>query len=260
MADLENGLYAGGNGSNPNNLGNTSPFVTALLKNNGQNYTLKGGNSQSGGLTTWYSGALPTGYTPMHQEGAIVLGTGGDDSNYSAGVFCEGVMTAGYPSDAADNAVQTNIVAARYNFGSGNPAHYYLVNRSSGLAMSSDWSYSQGKNITQEAYNKGWATLEWNLIPTGDGHYEIVNYFSNMALDVQGGSTTAGAPLIQRPSNNANNQQWSLVATGDGYYKLVNRNSGQLVDDANNSQKAGTNIIQWPSNGAPNQEWSLIQA
>jgi hypothetical protein len=81
-----------------------------------------------------------------------------------------------------------------------------------------------------------------------------------MALDVQGGSTTAGAPLIQWPSNNANNQQWSLVATGDGYYKLVNRNSGQLADDANNSQKAGTNIIQWPSNGAPNQEWSLIQA
>ena len=47
----------------------------------------------------------------MHQEGAIVLGTGGDNSNGSVGSFFEGVMTAGYPSDATDNAVQADIVA-----------------------------------------------------------------------------------------------------------------------------------------------------
>ena len=260
MADLENGLYAGGNGSNPNNLGNASPFVTALLKNDGHNYTLKGGNAQSGGLTTWYSGALPTGYTPMHQEGAIVLGTGGDDSNYTAGLFCEGVMTSGYPSDAADNAVQANIVAAGYNFSTGNPAHYYLVNRYSGLAMSTSWSYSRGANITQQAYNKGWQTLEWNLIPTGDGYYEIVNYFSNMLLDVQSASTASGAQIIQWPSNGGNNQQWRLVSTGDGYYKLVNRNSGQVADDSGSSSSAGTNIIQWPDQNHTNQEWSLVHA
>jgi non-reducing end alpha-L-arabinofuranosidase len=50
----------------------------------------------------------------MHAEGAIVLGTGGDNSNGSVGSFFEGVMTAGYPSDATDNAVQANIVAAGY--------------------------------------------------------------------------------------------------------------------------------------------------
>jgi non-reducing end alpha-L-arabinofuranosidase len=43
QADLENGLFAGGNGSNTNNHGNSSAFVTALLKNNGQNtYAIKG--------------------------------------------------------------------------------------------------------------------------------------------------------------------------------------------------------------------------
>ncbi len=57
MADLENGLYSGGNGNNLNNKGNSSAFVTALLKNNGQNtYAIKGGNAQSGALSTWYSG------------------------------------------------------------------------------------------------------------------------------------------------------------------------------------------------------------
>jgi hypothetical protein len=50
----------------------------------------------------------------MHQEGGIGLGTGGDNSRNGVGSFFEGVMTAGYPSDAADDAVQANIVAAGY--------------------------------------------------------------------------------------------------------------------------------------------------
>jgi hypothetical protein len=61
------------------------------------------------------------GYSPLHQEGAIVLGTGGDNSNADSGNFFEGVMTAGVPSDAADNAVQDNIVAAGYGGSNGVP-------------------------------------------------------------------------------------------------------------------------------------------
>jgi non-reducing end alpha-L-arabinofuranosidase len=117
MADLENGLFSGGNGSDLHNTGISATYVTAMLKNNGKTkYALKGGNAQSGGLTTFYSGGLPNigGYIPMHQEGAIILGTGGDNSNGDVGSFFEGVMTAGYPTKAADNAVQANIVAAKY--------------------------------------------------------------------------------------------------------------------------------------------------
>jgi hypothetical protein len=120
QADLENGLFQSnvGHSVNSANTGNTAPFVTALLKNNGQNFfALKDGNAQSGGLSTRYSGALPTspaGYTPMHLEGAIVLGTGGDNSNSSHGSFYEGVMTAGLPTDAADNSVQANVVSVGY--------------------------------------------------------------------------------------------------------------------------------------------------
>ncbi|WP_129312089.1 alpha-L-arabinofuranosidase B [Streptomyces sp. L2] len=120
QADLENGLFQSDAGYS-RNTANTGtgpvPFVTALLKNNGQNhFALKYGNAQSGGLTTTYSGGEPTrsGYSPMHQEGAIVLGTGGDNSNGSIGSFFEGVMTSGIPTDAADDAVQANIVSAGY--------------------------------------------------------------------------------------------------------------------------------------------------
>jgi non-reducing end alpha-L-arabinofuranosidase len=125
QADLENGLFQSNTGGSQNSsdTGNTNSFVTALLKNNGQNhFALKDGNAQSGSLTTEYSGSEPTnasGYSPMRQEGAIVLGTGGDDSNGSIGSFFEGVMTSGMPTDAADNSVQAEIVAAGYGGSSG---------------------------------------------------------------------------------------------------------------------------------------------
>ena len=51
----------------------------------------------------------------MHKQGAILLGNGGDNGNGSAGTFYEGVMTTGYPTEATTDAVQANIVAARYD-------------------------------------------------------------------------------------------------------------------------------------------------
>jgi non-reducing end alpha-L-arabinofuranosidase len=127
QADLENGLFQSSIGfsQNPSNTGTGAPFVTALLKNNGQDFfALKVANAQTGILTTEYSGSLPTindgGYAPMHQEGAIVLGTGGDNSNGSIGSFFEGAMTAGLPTDAADDAVQANIVSVGYGGPTGN--------------------------------------------------------------------------------------------------------------------------------------------
>jgi hypothetical protein len=116
MADLENGLFAGANGTNTNNTGRNSAFVTGMVKMNSTTYAIKDGNANSGGLKTDYSGPLPTtsGYRPLHLEGAIILGIGGDNSKGSAGSFFEGVMTSGRPSDAADASVQANIVSVGY--------------------------------------------------------------------------------------------------------------------------------------------------
>jgi len=120
-ADLEDGLYqGGGDGSNPNNTGNSSDFVTAMMENDGtSNFALEGGDAQGGGLSTWYDGPLPNPpgkvYSPMRKEGAVTLGVGGDNSNGGIGSFFEGAMTAGYPSDAADDLIQQNIVQAHYN-------------------------------------------------------------------------------------------------------------------------------------------------
>jgi hypothetical protein len=122
QADLEWGLFPGGSSSwNSNQKAFTNKYVTAMLKNNGSTaFALKGGNAQSGELSTLYEGKLPNNYNPMKKQGAIVLGSGGDcckpdgGANLSEGTFYEGAIVSGYPTDATDNAVQDNIVGAGY--------------------------------------------------------------------------------------------------------------------------------------------------
>jgi Alpha-L-arabinofuranosidase B, catalytic len=98
-----------------NNMALTYNYVTGMVKGDaaGKNHwTIKSGNAQSGGLTTPFDGQRPsTGYNPMRKEGAIGLGTGGDNSDADTGTWFEGIMTTTYSSDAADDAVQANIVS-----------------------------------------------------------------------------------------------------------------------------------------------------
>ena len=119
MGDLENGLWAGNVSPNNNNTTITGvKYVTAMLKGDAANknhWALKSGDAQSGTLKSQFDGVRPNSrYNPMRKEGAVALGTGGDNSNSAQGNFFEGIMTATFSSDAADDAVQANIVAAGY--------------------------------------------------------------------------------------------------------------------------------------------------
>ncbi len=116
-ADLENGMYKGDSTNTPSNTSITGlSWVTAMLKGpSGNHFTLKAGNAQSGTLAIKWDGGRPTpNYSPKKLQGAIILGTGGDGSFGGTGTFYEGAMTIGNPSDAIDDAIQANIVAAGY--------------------------------------------------------------------------------------------------------------------------------------------------
>merc|ERR1712070_935103 len=124
----EQGMYYGGGNvtqKNPQNKPLTSDFVSLSLKGHENGFTLKGGDATKGKFSTMYDGPSPdrdiagtcgkTGsYQPMQKQGAIILATGGDQSNGAEGNFYEGFMTTGYASDATDEAVQANIVAVGY--------------------------------------------------------------------------------------------------------------------------------------------------
>ena len=92
-------------------------FVTAMAKGEPHHWTSLGGDAQHGKLAVMFDGPrIDSSYDPMRKQGAILLGNGGDNSNKSQGTFYEGAMTAAgtFPSDATDQLVQANVVAAGY--------------------------------------------------------------------------------------------------------------------------------------------------
>ncbi len=101
------------------NLPNISwRFVTAMAKGEPHHWTSLGGDAQRGALSVMFDGArINSTYDPMRKQGAILLGNGGDNSVGSQGTFYEGAMTAAgtFPTDATDQLVQANVVAARYD-------------------------------------------------------------------------------------------------------------------------------------------------
>jgi hypothetical protein len=116
--DLENGMFEC---DTPNSVCTTNTsittwaYVTAMLKGpSGNSITLKAGNAASGALEIKWDGKRPPGYSPKKLVGAIILGTGGDGSNYGKGTFWEGAITFGNPPSTVDDQIQANIVAAGY--------------------------------------------------------------------------------------------------------------------------------------------------
>lgn len=252
-ADMENGMFQGANGSNPANQGNNSTFVTAVLKNNGQTtYALKGGNAQSGGLTTWWSGSLPTqgGYLPMHQEGGIILGTGGDNSNWNMGTFFEGVMVAGYPSDATENAVQADVVSVGYSGETNVPNGPQGTIAGPGgqcVDVAGDDTGGDGTHVQL-----------WNCQSYAEDQHWTHNPDNSLAtigrcLDIDGNGTAAGTPVELWDCNGVGGQKWLQQANGS----LLNPQSGLCLDDPSGNTANGTRLQIWTCNGTPAQHFPL---
>jgi hypothetical protein len=121
MTDQENNLVGCviADGSKNCTLPNiTWRFVTAIAKGEPHHWTSMGGDAQQGALLVMFDGGRVNGtYDPMRKQGAILLGNGGDNSNGSQGTFYEGAMTAAgtFPTNATDQLVQANVVAAHYD-------------------------------------------------------------------------------------------------------------------------------------------------
>src|SRR4051794_6810222 len=188
MADLENGLFSGVNTRyNAGDPTITHRYLTAVLKGEPNHWAIRGGNAQSGNLSTFYNGVRPnaSGYNPMKKEGAIILGIGGDNSVSAAGTFYEGVMTSGYPTAATENAVQANIVAAGYAGGSSpQPSGYREIrNQNSNLCLD-DYNFvtTPGAEVRQWTCND-LAVQDWDVRAAADGYVTLVNRNSGLCLD-----------------------------------------------------------------------------
>lgn len=127
-----------------------------------------------------------------------------------------------------------------------------------------DSSYSAGQvgigvNGWQNVQFDNFSVTSGSTATTGT-YYNIVNVNSGMALDINGGSTSAGAVVVQNSLSGATSQQWQLTTVGGGYFTLVNHNSGLVLDVPGGSTTQGTQLDQVAANGSANQQWQLVGA
>ncbi len=252
MADLENGLFSGVNaGYNANDPTVNNRFLTAIIKGEPNHWSIRAGNAQSGGLSTYYNGARPNvaGYNPMKKEGAIILGIGGDNSIGAAGTFYEGVMTSGYPSDATENSVQANITAAGYStFSGGGTQNQEIVGGQSGRCV--DVPNGSTTNGTQVQLYDCWGGTMQRWTATSSRQLTV---YGNKCLDASGHGTTNGTPVIIWDCSGQSNQQWNINSNGT----ITGVQSGLCLDANGAATANGTKIILWACNGQTNQQWSL---
>jgi len=103
-------------------------------------------------------------------------------------------------------------------------------------------------------------TATGTITGTTTVYYKIKNKNSGKLADVNGGSLTDGAKVIQWPDNGGDNQRWQLVDAGSGYYKIKNKKSGKLMDVSGGSTASSAQIVQMADNGAASQLWQRIDA
>ena len=258
QADLEYGLYSGGSQSwNANQRAFASPYVTAMLKNNGTTrMALKGASAQSGGLTTLWNGSLPPGYNPMKQQGAIDLGSGGDccatDTNLSQGTFYEGAIVAGYPSDATDDAVQANIVTAGYGSGGSSAGGSGAVRAVGAGKCLDDPNSSTALGTQQQIWDCDSQPGEtWSH--TSSGQLTVSVGGSTFCLDANGKGTSPGTKAIIWSCTGQSNQQWNLNGNGT----ITGVQSGLCLDVNGASAADGALVQLWTCNGGSNQQWNF---
>jgi hypothetical protein len=251
MADMENGLYSGVNaGYNANDPTIADRFTTAMINGGANHWQILGANAQSGGLSTFYDGTRPnvSGYNPMHKQGAIILGIGGDNSKGSAGTFYEGVMTSGFPSAATENSVQASIVAAGYAPASASGATGTIV---SGLSSSecvdnNNGSGANGNKVQIWTCDGNTAAQNWTV--NSNGTLTI----DGGCMDITGANYSNGTLIELWTCNGGANQQWE-AQNGE----VVNPASGKCLDDPASNTTNGTQLILYTCNGGSNQHWTL---
>ncbi len=251
-ADLENGLFQG-NGSNTGDGPINTNFVTATLKNNGQTtFAIKAGNANSGGLVTKYNGTLPTGnftgYKPMHQEGSIVMGTGGDNSNWSVGSFFEAAITSGYASDATENAVQANIVAVGYS-GDSKGMLGGTITGPGGKCVDVAADDIGGFGAPVQLWDCQSYAVDQHWFHNGNNSLNTIG----RCLDIVGNGTANGTKVELWECNNVGGQVWVQQADGS----LRNPQSGRCLDSPSGATANGTRLQIWDCNGAAAQKFHL---
>lgn len=80
------------------------------------------------------------------------------------------------------------------------------------------------------------------------GTYRIQNHESNLYMDMQNGSASNKALLVQAEKSESNSQLFDINYIGNGYYEIVNHGSNMKLCMVSFSNDVGANVEQWDGN------------
>lgn len=166
------------------------------------------------------------------------------------GTFFEGVMVSGYPTDAAENAVQANIVSVGYagetNVPNG-PQGTVTGPGGTCVDVAADDTGTDGAAVQLWTCQSYAEDQHWTHY--ADGSLRTLG----RCLVVEGDGTVDGAKVGLWDCNGVGGQRW--VQQGDG--SLLNPQSGRCLDSPSGATANGTRLQIWDCNGSPAQKFRL---
>lgn len=154
---------------------------------------------------------------------------------------------------------------------------YRLRNRSTGNCLSgAELSTTPGQLLTDAPYS-ALPHQDWILDPLDSGAFQLINQWNGLALDIQGGGTAAGTPLVQNTASGSASQRWQVVFSagfpkkgvgGGNYAQPFNANwmyAWGLTTSATLPAGAVFQPMQWGNfnwtyNTTANSTWKLYPA
>ncbi len=89
------------------------------------------------------------------------------------------------------------------------------------------------------------------------GYTSITAVSTSQCLDINGGSTAAGAAAVQWPCTRGVNQQWTVQLYSANAYRIIEQQTGDCLVVSGASVNAGVALVQEPCTGAKSELWSF---
>lgn len=262
-------------------------FVTATADGKPGHWRSMGADAQNGNLHVMYDGGrimndrFPDGkssYDPMRKQGAIALGNGGDNNNYSQGTFYEAAMTAAgtYPSEETNQKIQANIIHAAYAVAQVSIAPSSATDTPPGLQTFAPYTSQNSTvtftNTTQTAVTdlqvnidapKGWKTVVLGTNDTAKKFTDPIEPGESVSVifNVKSGSKTINGDIkgVAKWTNPTN----GLLQTGTAIEKVRNVSPVKINEFAIGSGENLTNTFIELFNAGDSEvdisNWSLTQ-
>ena len=134
-------------------------------------------------------------------------------------------------------------------------AGFYIVNVYSGKVLDDPGASPNNFAVIDQYQLNGAGNQRWDLLPVGNGNYEIRNEASGLVLD-NSFSTTEGTVIDQFQPYGDMNQQWQLFEQQrNGPYGFRNAYSKLVLGDPGFSTSEGTQVVQWQWTSGLNEQW-----